>query len=87
MALEVVTGGKNDKTEKNDQEYVRNKRTWDGTCVLFCVPPSFALIDNKYILSCAITNSPLNESNKLVSWCFEPSQPQRKSNEELSMKQ
>ena len=38
MALEVVTDGKNDKNEKNDQEYVHNKRTWDGTCVLFCVP-------------------------------------------------
>ena len=38
MALEVVTDGKNDKTEKN--EYV-HKRTRDGTCVLFCVPPSF----------------------------------------------
>ena len=54
MALEGVTDGKNNKTEKNDQEYVHNKRTRDGTCVLFCVPPSFALIDNKYILSCAI---------------------------------
>ena len=47
MALEVVADGENDKTEKNDQEYVRNKRTRDGTCVLFCVPPSFVLIDNK----------------------------------------
>ena len=54
MPLEVVTDGKNDKTEKNDQEYVHNKRTWDATCVLFCVPPSFVLIDNKYILSFAI---------------------------------
>ena len=44
VALEVVTDGKNDKTEKNDKEYVHNKRTWDGTCVLFCVPPSFVLI-------------------------------------------
>ena len=41
MALEVVTDGMNDKTEKNDQEYGHNKRTRDGTCVLFCVPPSF----------------------------------------------
>ena len=57
MALEVVTDGKNDKTEQNDQEYVHNKRTWDGTCVLFCVPPSFVLIDNKYILSRAIIRS------------------------------
>ena len=32
----------------------RRKRTRDGTCVLFCVPPSFVLKDNKYILSCAI---------------------------------
>ena len=54
MALEVVSDGKNDKTEQNDQEYVYNKRTRDGTCVLVCVPPSFVLIDNKYILSCAI---------------------------------
>ena len=66
MALEVVTGGKNDKTEQNDQEYVHNKikRTRDGTCVLFCVSPSFVLIDNKYILLCAIIRSPLNESNE-----------------------
>ena len=54
MALEVVTDGKNDKTEKNDQEYVHNKRTRDGSCVLFCVLPSFAITDNKCILSCAI---------------------------------
>ena len=57
MALEAVTDGKNDKTEKNDQEYVHNKRTRDATCVLFCVPPSFVLIDNKYIISCAIIRS------------------------------
>ena len=37
--------------------YIHNKRTWDGTCVLFCVPPSFVLIDNKYIISCAIIRS------------------------------
>ena len=48
MAVEVAADGKNDKTEKNDQEYVHNKRTRDATCVLFCVPPSFVLIDNKY---------------------------------------
>ena len=53
MALEVVTDGMNDKTEKNDWEYVHNKRTRGVTCVLFCVLPSFVLIDNKYILSCA----------------------------------
>ena len=57
MALEVVTDGKNDKTEKNDQEYVHNKRTRDGTYVLFCVRPSFVLIDDKYIISCAIIMS------------------------------
>ena len=57
MALEVVTDGKNDKTEQNDQEYVHNKRTRGVTCVLFCVPPSFVLMDNKYILSCAIIRS------------------------------
>ena len=57
MVLKVVTDGKNDKTEKNGKEYVHNKRTQDGTCVLFCVPPSFVLIDNKYILSCAGTGS------------------------------
>ena len=54
MALEVVTDGKNDKTKKNDQEYVHNKRTQDVTYFLFCMPPSFVLIDNKYILSCSI---------------------------------
>ena len=53
--VEVVTDGKNDKTEKNDQEYLYNKRTWNGTCVLFRVPP-FVLMNNKCILSisCAI---------------------------------
>ena len=45
----VATGGKNDKTEKNDQEYVFNKRTWGGKCVLLCVLPSFVLTDNKFI--------------------------------------
>ena len=54
MALKVVTDGKNDKTEKNDQEYVHNKRTRDGTCVLFFVPPSFVLTGNNCILSCAV---------------------------------
>ena len=49
MALEVVTDGNNDKTYKNDQEYVHNKGTPDGTCVLFCVLPSFVLIANKYV--------------------------------------
>ena len=33
MALEIVTDGKNDKTEKNLWEYVHDKRTLDGTCV------------------------------------------------------
>ena len=41
MALEVVSDGKNGKTEKNDQEYVHNKGTRDGTFVLcaafFCI--------------------------------------------------
>ena len=42
MALEVVTSGKNDKTEKNDKEYVHNKRTRDRTCFVlssafFCI--------------------------------------------------
>ena len=64
MALEVVTDGKHDKTAKNDQEYVHNKRTRDGTCVLFCVLPSFVLTNHKCILSCAIIWSPLNESNE-----------------------
>ena len=41
MALEVVTDRKHDKTGKNDEEYVHNKITQDGTCVLFWVPPSF----------------------------------------------
>ena len=50
MALEIVTGGKNDKTEKNYKEYL-HKRTQSGTCVLFCVLP----FDNKYILSCAVS--------------------------------
>ena len=54
MALEVVSDGKNDKTEKE----------WLGICTqetmgrdMFCVPPSFVLIDNKYILSCIIIRS------------------------------
>ena len=50
MALEVVTDGKNDKTETNDQKYIHNKRT----CNLFCVLPSFVLTDNKCILSCIL---------------------------------
>ena len=53
MTLETVIDGKTDKPEKNYQEYVHDKRTRDGTCVLFCVPPSFVLIDNKCILLCA----------------------------------
>ena len=56
MALEVVTDGKNDKTEKNDQEYVHNKRTWDGTCVLFGVLPSFVLTDNNCVTALEIPN-------------------------------
>ena len=57
MALKVVTDGKNDKTEKNDQEYVHYNRTRDGTCVLFCVPPSFVLTGDKCIISCAVISS------------------------------
>ena len=34
MALEVFTEGNNDKTEKNDWEYVHSKRTRDGTFFL-----------------------------------------------------
>ena len=49
MALEVVTDGNNKRTEKYDYEYVHNKRTGDMTCVLFCAPPSFVLIANKYV--------------------------------------
>ena len=30
MALEIVTDGKNDKTEKNYWEYLHNMRTRDG---------------------------------------------------------
>ena len=41
MTLEIVTDGKTDKTEKNYQEYLHDKRTRDGACVLFCVTPSF----------------------------------------------
>ena len=57
----------------------RNKRTRDGMCILFCVPPSFVLIDNKYILSCKNinvlygANSPLNESSeelRMKQWCL-----------------
>ena len=36
VALEAVADDKNDKTEKNDQEYVHNKRTQDGTCFVLC---------------------------------------------------
>ena len=58
MTLEVFTDGKNDKTEKNDGICTQQENMGrDGTCVLFCVPPSFVLIDNKYILSCAIIRS------------------------------
>ena len=43
MALAVATDGKNDKTEFFLLGILHNKRTQDGTCVLFCVPPSFVL--------------------------------------------
>ena len=35
MALEVVTDGKNDKTEKNDQEYMYTTRE-HGAGYVFC---------------------------------------------------
>ena len=73
MALEVVTDDKSDKTEKNDQEYVRNKRTRDGTCVLFCVLPSFVLTDNKCILSYA------------VIWSKQPTERKQRRTENESM--
>ena len=50
------------KRMTRNMTYVDNKRTQDRTCVLFCVPPSFVLRDNKYIHSCAIIS--LNESNE-----------------------
>ena len=68
MALEVVTDRKHAKTEKNGQEYVHNKRTRDGTCVLFCVLPSFVLTDNKCILSCAIiwSKQPIERKQRIA---------------------
>ena len=67
MALEVVTDGNNDKTETNDQEYVHNKRTRDGTwtCVLFCVLPSFVLTDNECIPSYAVIWGESNEELRM----------------------
>ena len=35
MDLQIVSDDKNDKTEES-YEYVHNKRTREGTCVLFC---------------------------------------------------
>ena len=53
MALEVVTDGKDDKTEQN--MYTTREH---GTGYMFCfVPPSFVLIDNKHFLSCDIIRS------------------------------
>ena len=57
MDLQIVSNDKNDKTEEN-QEYVHNKRTREGTGVLFCVPPCFVLTPitgNKFILECTIS--------------------------------
>ena len=57
----MITGNNN---------YVHDKRTRDGTCVLFCVAPFFLqlITDNTFILSCAVSpigaNSPLNESSE-----------------------
>ncbi len=51
----------------------QQENTGHGTYVLFCVLPSFVLIDNKYILSCVIIRSPLNKSNeelKMKQWCL-----------------
>ena len=74
MALEVVTGGKNNKTEKNDQEYVHNKRTRDGTCVLFSVLPSFVLIDDKHIFFMCYYKDQIthtkNEELRMKQWCL-----------------
>ena len=37
LDLEVVTDGKDDKTEQNDQEYVHNKRTRGrDMCFVLC---------------------------------------------------
>ena len=52
MALEVDTDGNNDK--RMTRNMYTNKRTLDGTCVLFCVLTSPVLTDNKCILSCAV---------------------------------
>ena len=74
MALEVVTDGKNNKIEKNDQEYVHSKRTRDRRA--FYVPPSFVLIHNKYILSCATMDqvahsvNGTNEEMRMKQWCL-----------------
>ena len=46
MALEVVTDGKNVKTVKRMTRDMYTTRE-HGTGHVFCVPPSFVLIDNK----------------------------------------
>ena len=70
MALEVVTGSKNDKIKKNDQECVYNKRTQDGTCSVLCV--AFLSIDNKCTLSCAIiwSKQQSNKELRIKQWCL-----------------
>ena len=52
MALEIVTDGKNDKTKKNYQEYVHDKRMriQDGTCVLLCVVPFVVVLTELFLL-------------------------------------
>ena len=52
-------------------------RTWDGTCVFFCVPPSFVLTDNKGTPTCAVfpvgAKSLLNKSKdelRMTQWCL-----------------
>ena len=68
MALEVVTDDKNDKTEKNDKEYVHNKRTWDGTGVLFGVLPSFALTDNNSVTALGDPQSIFRPPQLVLNW-------------------
>ena len=60
MALEGVTDGRNDKTEKKMTRNMYTTRE-HGTGHVFCfvVLPSFVLTDNKCILSCVIIRSKL----------------------------
>ena len=45
MALEVVTDRKHDKTEKNDLEYVHNRRTRDGRDMCFALCAAFICVN------------------------------------------